>query len=132
MNQTKQQRQWTEREAWMDQPTQDTNVRNTSGLTPLGHAVIVEPYEPEVKKSLLELPKEAAGRMSMLEQRAIVIAVGPLAWSNEPEARAKPGDKVLVAKYEGYTVGTDRSLDGKLYRVVNDMAIFCRFEERPT
>src|ERR1035437_8487242 len=99
----------------------DTNI-NTSGLSPLGHAILVRTYEPEIRSSVIHIPMEARGRMQMIEQRRIVVAVGPSAWEGESVARAKPGDKVLVTKFAGYE--TNQTKDGESYRVVNDRDVF--------
>lgn len=99
---------------------------NESGLRPLGRAVLIQPYEPERKTGLIVLPDEAQGRMQMVEQRAVVVEVGPCAWEDETLPRAKPGDKVIVARYSGYmATGTK---DGKQYRFVNDRDIFAAIE----
>lgn len=99
---------------------------NTSGLKPLGRAVLVEHYEPERKDSLIELPEMVRDRTSLVEQRAVVIEVGPACWPDEPP-RAKPGDKVLISKMSGYMA--KGSADGKSYRLVNDRDIFCCITE---
>lgn len=97
---------------------------NKSGLEPRGKAVLIHAYEPERKKSLIELPSEIRERAAMIEQRAVVVAVGNDAWSDEAEPRALPGDKVLVTKFAGMmAVGP---ADGMQYRLVNDRDIFCR------
>lgn len=84
------------------------------------------PYEPERKGSLIHIPDQVEGRMQMVEQRCVVVAIGPAAWPDEP-ARAAIGDKVLVSKMAGYqTRGTK---DGKPYRLINDRDVFCRIEE---
>lgn len=94
---------------------------NTSGLAPLGFAVLIKPYQPERKESLIVIPDAVSDKSMLLEDRAVVIEVGPAAWPNEPK-RAKPGDKVLVSKYAGrMAVGT---ADGQQYRFVNDQDIF--------
>lgn len=99
---------------------------NRSGLTPLGKAILVEPYEPEIKRGSIVIPETVSERTMQVEMRATVLAVGPAAWNDEPEARAKPGDKVLVAKYAGVIVkGT---ADGKLYRVCNANDVFLRID----
>lgn len=101
-------------------------MQNNSGLKPLGRAVLVQPYEPERKESLIVLPDEVKERNQMIEQRAIVVAVGKHAWHDEPEPRAKPGDKVLVSKFAGYNAtGTS---DGITYRIINDRDIFAAIE----
>lgn len=100
---------------------------NQSGLKPLGRAVLIEAYEPERKSGLIQLPTEAQERALMIESRAVVIEVGPRAWDDEAEPRAKPGDKVVVARFSGYMIkGT---ADGKQYRLVNDRDIFCGIVE---
>lgn len=97
-------------------------MNNSSGLFPLGRAVLIRPYTPERQQGLIQLPDEVKGRDQMLEQRAQVIAIGPSAWHDEPQPRAKVGDKVLVSKFSGYMAkGT---LDDQQYRFVNDRDIF--------
>lgn len=104
----------------------DLGFANTSGLTPLGHAVLVRTYEPEVRMGVIQLPPDVAGRMSQVEQRCVVVAVGPEAWAGEAEQRAVPGNRVLVTKFAGYI--TNQTKDGQSYRLVNDRDIFCRID----
>ena len=59
----------------------------------------------------------------MVEQRAVVVEVGPACWPDEP-ARAQPGDRVLISKLAGYLA--KGPADGKLYRLVNDRDIFAK------
>lgn len=102
-------------------------MKNESGLRPLGLTVLVEPYEPEISKSVIVIPPSAAERSKMIETRAVVIEVGPEAWKEEKAPRAVPGDKVLLSKLHGVmAVGIK---DGKTYRIVNDRDVFCRLEE---
>lgn len=101
-------------------------MENTSGIEPRGHAVLIAPYEPERKQGLIQLPDEVARRVQMVDQRAIVIEVGACAWDDEPEPRAKPGDKVLVTAFAGYMA--EGTVDGKQYRLVNDRDIFARIK----
>jgi co-chaperonin GroES (HSP10) len=102
-------------------------MSNQSGLFPVGRAVLVEAYQPERKKSIIELPDEVLGREQMIEQRAVVIAIGPSAWFDEPQPRAKIGDHVLISKFCGHIAkGT---LDDKPYRFVNDRDIFAVITE---
>lgn len=100
-------------------------VKNNSGLRPLGHAVLVEPYEPEIKKSMLVMPSHVAERTAMAETRALIIEVGANAWRDEPP-RAKPGDKILISRFAGVMVTGTK--DGKLYRMVNDRDIHTQIE----
>lgn len=99
---------------------------NKSGIRPLGRAVLVKPYTPELKESLIVLPDEALSRDQMIEQRAIVVEAGEFAWHDEPKPRATAGQKVLVSKFAGYMVkGT---ADNEQYRLVNDRDIFAAIE----
>lgn len=101
-------------------------MRNTSGLKPLGHAVLVEHYEPERKESLIVMPESVADRTALVEQRCIVIECGPACWPKEPP-RARPGDKVLISKLAGYMA--TGPADGKKYRFVNDQDVFAQITE---
>lgn len=98
-------------------------MENQSGLAPVGVAVLIKAYEPERRGALLVLPDSVQGKMSMVDSRAVVVAVGPSAWHDEPMPRAKVGDKVLVTKFAGFMAKGPR--DGELYRLVNDRDIFC-------
>lgn len=104
-----------------------SNDVNTSGLYPVGRAVLVRPYQPERHVGLIQLPDNVAGRDQMLEQRAVVVAIGPSAWHDEFQPRAKIGDRVLISKFAGHmATGT---LDQKQYRFVNDRDIFAIITE---
>jgi len=98
-------------------------MENNSGLLPLGVAVLIQTYEPERKGAQIVIPDSVQGRMSMVDNRATVIAVGPGAWHDEATPRAKVGDKVLVTKFVGFMA--KGPTDGQLYRLVNDRDIFC-------
>ena len=103
-------------------------MENTSGLSPRGRAVLVKPYEPELKTGMIALPDSVRARMTMVDQRAIVVAIGPSAWYDEPEPRAKVGERVLVTKFAGFMVSPSDSADGEEYRLVNDRDIFCAMQ----
>ncbi len=101
-------------------------MSNKSGLRPLGRAVLVEPYTPERREGLIIIPDEALGKDMMVEQRAVVVALGPSVWHDEREPRAKVGDKVLISRFAGYMA--QGTADGKQYRFVNDRDIFAAIE----
>lgn len=96
---------------------------NTSGIVPLGRAVLLEYYEPERKEGVIVIPDNVKDKTVMVEQRATVVECGPACWPSEP-ARAKPGDRVLMAKFSGYAA--TGPADGKRYRLVNDNDIFAK------
>jgi len=113
-------------------------MENKSGLSPRGVAVLVKAYEPERKAGLIEIPDAVQGRMSMLENRAVVVAIGPSAWKDEgfwktyffgffrrwiQVDRAAVGEKVFITKFAGFMA--KGPADDKMYRLVNDRDIFC-------
>jgi len=98
-------------------------MENRSGLSPRGVAVLIKTYEPERKGAQIVIPDNVQGRLSMVDNRAVVVAIGPSAWHDELEPRAAVGDKVLVTKFAGFMAKGPR--DGQMYRLVNDRDIFC-------
>lgn len=102
-------------------------MENSSGLRPVGRAVLVKPYQPEIKAGAIIIPDAVMTNQQVLEQRAVVIEAGPVAWAEEPNPRAMAGDKVLVSAYAGYMAKGIK--DGEQYRFVNDRDIFARIEE---
>lgn len=103
-------------------------MKNESGLEPLGRAVLIQPIElEELKTSLITIPEHVRRGSAVMEQRAILVAVGGEAWVDERAPRAKPGDKVVVTKLAGYMIQGPK--DGKTYRLCNDRDVFCRITE---
>jgi co-chaperonin GroES (HSP10) len=105
-------------------------IENKSGLHPRGRAVLVKPYTPEVKKSIIELPESVRKQQDTIEQRAVVIEVGIAAWHDEIAQghgpRAAAGEHVMISGLAGVmAVGTK---DGEQYRFVNDRDIFASIE----
>lgn len=99
-------------------------MTNTSGLKPLGHAVLCKPYEPEFSRTVIAIPDQVRAKTLMGEMRGLVVEVGANCWPDEP-ARAKPGDRVLISKFTGVIV---HGVDGALYRLCSDQDIFCGIE----
>lgn len=98
-------------------------MENKSGLAPLGRAVLIKEYQPERSGSMIAIPEFVKERSVALETRAVVVAVGPGCWPDEP-ARASPGDKVFISRMAGFVArGT---ADGEVYRFVNDRDIFAQ------
>jgi len=100
---------------------------NHSGLHPQGVAVLMIPYEPEVKvwSDTLIIPDSVKQALGVLENRQVVVEVGPSAWSDEPVPRAKPGDVVMITKHAGFVA---TGADGKFYRICNAREIFCAID----
>jgi len=98
---------------------------NESGLEPKGRAVLLRMVEiDELQTALIKIPDHVRLNSAVMEQRALVVDVGPECWADEKAPRAQPGDKVIVTKMAGYM--TKGPADGKLYRLCNDRDIFCK------
>jgi co-chaperonin GroES (HSP10) len=104
-----------------------SNVINRSGLHPQGVAVLTEPYEPEVKiwSDTLIIPDQVRESLQVLENRVVVVEVGPFAWNDELAPRAQPGDVVMITKHSGFVA---TGADGRMYRMVNARDIFCKID----
>ena len=109
----------------------DKPIVNTSGLQPCGYAVLCLPYEPEFAKSVIIIPPTAQERSRMVEDRAVVIALGSEVWADESQPRAKVGDKVLLGKFSGnIVIGPN---DGVKSRMINGGDIYAVItQERET
>jgi co-chaperonin GroES (HSP10) len=97
---------------------------NPSGLEPLGVTVLVKPYEPEFRKSIIKIPITVRMRTQLTETRAVIVAIGPEAWQDEASPRARVGDKVMITRFAGAML--TGPLDEEVYRIVNDRDIFAR------
>ena len=102
-------------------------MRNTSGLRPLGHAVLIEPTQSELATDKIIIPDNIKERSMMVEMYGIVIAVGSEAWLKENRPRAHVGDKVMVSRWCGHIC--QGPADGKMYRMVNAEDVFCQVVE---
>lgn len=117
------------------------NLLNPSGLQPVGHAVLVQAYEPDfdaARRMGLIIPDSVRNNSIMVEMRVRVLELGDMAYRKDYQSwlarlftpyrpRCKPGDKIMVQDYSGaIVIGT---LDGKQYRLVNDEDVFVRIAE---
>ncbi len=96
---------------------------NTSGWKPAGRAILVRPLDSTAKnpESKIVIPKSISDRTKLMEDRAHVVAIGPMAWAEEGQARAVVGDEVILAAFSGYLLRGD---DGVDYRFVNERDVF--------
>lgn len=104
----------------------ETPVRNPSGRKPVGHAVLVEPCDENLKTTLIKIPDAVRARYQTIENEVRVIEVGSEAWVEERVPRALPGQKVMITAFAGAMV---MGKDGRQYRMINDRDIFCVIEE---
>lgn len=107
-----------------------SELTNNSGLEPVGQAVLVQPYNPEVESSLIHVPDHIKRRLETLDSRCIVVAIGPDAWEDKTP-RAAVGDKVLVSSFSGAMLRGP--WDDVQYRMINGRDIYGKItKERNT
>lgn len=96
---------------------------NPSGILPTEFKCLLRPIETPDKIGSILLPDEAKEKEKFATQEGILIAVSPAAFNYDGMVREqapKPGDRVLYAKYAGFT---RKGNDGVDYRIVNDKDI---------
>ena len=97
--------------------------KNTSGLIPLGHRILVLPEEVEevTKSGIVIAVGTAKQREEMAQIFGTVVAIGPTCWADQAQKDwAKVGDKIIFGKYSGLLYTGD---DGKEYRIINDLDV---------
>lgn len=91
---------------------------NVSGITPVGHRVLVLPVETERKTaSGIVLMDKTAMMEEMAQTQGTIVEIGDTCWDDQPTPWAKVGDLVMYGKYAGVVYeGNDK----QKYRVLND------------
>lgn len=95
---------------------------NHSGITPLGHRLVVLPDSVEqTTSSGIVLVRETTGRDEMKQTFGTVIAVGATCWLDQKVPNwCAPGDRIMFGTYAGNKfIGQD----GLSYRLVNDLDV---------
>lgn len=103
-----------------------SETRNTSGIMPLGYRVLVRPDAIEEKtKGGILIPEPERDKFDRAQQTGTLVAIGEFAWRDYLARWAKPGDRVVFARYGGaHMVGKD----GVLYRMLNDEQVIAAVE----
>ena len=107
---------------------------NPSGYQPVERKVLIEPKPVEDKIGSIILPDSEKDKQEFAQMEGVIIAASPLAFDYATPAeyeavnavKPKAGDRVLYAKYAGFTV---KGKDGKEYRVINDQDICATVSE---
>ncbi len=97
-------------------------MTNQSGILPTEFKVLILPTEVTDKIGSIYIPDEHKDRAQFAQMEGVLVALAPLAftydkWEGIEDQKPKIGDKVLFAKFAGFT---HKGKDGKSYRVVND------------
>lgn len=98
------------------------NLTNKSGINPKGHTVLILPKEVAEKTSsgIIISSSTEHERLEMAQMYAVVVAVSPVAWSDQEEPFAKVGDEIIFTKYAGHLF---EGKDGVTYRLINDLDV---------
>lgn len=101
---------------------------NESGITPKGHRVLVLPNQVEEKteSGIILGTGSQLDREALAQMYGVVVAMGSTCYADQPEAWCSVGDRVSFGKYSGliYT-----GVDGKKYRMINDLDVVGTVEE---
>lgn len=105
-------------------------MENNSGITPLGHRLLVVPEDvEEVTKSGIVIAVGANKEREQLAQiMGKVVAIGNTCWKDQAVGDwVSPGDLIMFGKYSGLiTVG----LDEKQYRLISDLDVIAKLDQK--
>lgn len=106
-------------------------MQNNSGITPVGHRILIKPLSIEeiTESGILLSVGVHADRERLAQIKGTVIEMGSTCYSDQPEAWCKVGDVVTFGKYSGLIYKGKDTLDEEEYRVVNDLDIVCLHKE---
>ena len=97
---------------------------NNSGITPVGHRVLIKPLVIEEKTSGGIIIATTTLDMERLAQmKGVVVEVGGTAYADQPSPWCQVGDLVTFGKYSGLVYKGEETLDKMEYRIVNDLDI---------
>lgn len=94
---------------------------NSSGLHPLGRAVLLWPLETGLKTQKIQLPETVKQRQLVLDTVAWVVELGADCDQDPGGLRCKVGDPVIVAALSG---SMREGKDGVVYRFVRHLDIY--------
>jgi len=103
-------------------------VINVSGITPVGHRVLILPEQVEEKSAagiILHTGAQKA-REEMAQIKGVVVALGTTAYSDQESAWCSVGDKVIIGKYSGLIY---QGIDELSYRIINDLDVVATLDK---
>jgi co-chaperonin GroES (HSP10) len=98
------------------------SLSNKSGIKPVGFSLVIEPEQVEetTESGIITGTPESIEREQMRQTDGVVLAVGPMAFSDEKEVRCKAGDRVVMRAYAGMI---RKGVDGRDYRIIADTEV---------
>lgn len=94
---------------------------NSSGLHPLGRAVLIWPLETGLKTTKIQLPATVKERQMVLDTVGWVVEMGTDCDQDSGGLRCKVGDPVIVAALSG---SMREGKDGVIYRFVRHLDVY--------
>ena len=107
-------------------PRKRVKMKNKSGITPVGHRVLVLPEQVETTTSSGIIVTLDEKREALAQMYGVVVAMGDSCYRDQSSQWCKEGDRVSFAKYSGLVY---KGIDGKDYRCINDLDIVSLVEE---
>jgi len=97
-------------------------TENTSGITPVGLSILVEPEQVEEKteSGIITATTDQLDKLQMAQTDGIVLSIGPMAFYDEKTPRCKVGDKIIMKAYAGML---KKGIDGRQYRIIADSEV---------
>lgn len=103
-------------------------MENNSGIRPVEFKVLIRQDKiEEVTSGGIVLPGQVTEKEQWAQTRATLVAAGGNAFSDWVGRRPRPGERVIVKQYAGYTVD---GKDGEKYQVCNDKDISAVLEDK--
>lgn len=92
---------------------------NKSGIIPVGETVLIypDPIEEKTESGIIVGTPTEVERLYLGQTEGVVVALGNLAYHDEPCPRCKVGDRVVFAKYSGMLREGE---DETKWRLIND------------
>lgn len=103
---------------------------NPSGITPVGFSLVIEPEQVEEtygESGIVVGTPESIEREQMRQTDGVVLAIGPMAFSDEKSPRCKVGDRVVMRAYAGMM---RKGVDNKQYRIIADTEVIGILEKK--
>jgi len=103
-------------------------VKNTSGVVPVGHRVLILPEQIEeaTESGIIIHTAAQQDREALAQMYGTVVSMGSTAYADQPNAWCKVGDRVSFAKYSGLIY---QGLDDKKYRCISDLDVVAIVDE---
>ena len=104
---------------------------NQSGITPVGHRVLIKPdvVEHKTESGIIVHTGQTEDRERLAQIRGVVVELGNTAFADQPTPWCKVGDRITFGKYSGLIYKGEETLDGHEYRIINDLDVVAIHKE---